>query len=69
MVDGEEIQGIRAKVMQRIDLSGDIEDNRVREVIDQCILEYSAKNQLSVKEKQEIKRDLFNSLRRLDVLS
>lgn len=34
-----------------------------------CILEYSLEKPLSVRDKVEIKRDLFNSLRRLDVLS
>lgn len=55
--------------MQTIDLSGDIEDDQVRGVIDRCILEYSSEKPLSVRDKLEIKRDLFNSLRRLDVLS
>ena len=69
MVNSEYMQNIRTKVMQTIDLSGDIEDDQVRGVIDMCILEYSLEKPLSVKDKVEIKRDLFNSLRRLDVLS
>lgn len=69
MVNSEYMQNIRTKVMQSIDLSGDIEDDQVRSVIDRCILEYSSEKPLSVRDKVEIKRDLFNSLRRLDVLS
>lgn len=69
MVNSEYMQNIRTKVMQTIDLSGDIEDDQVRGVIDRCILEYSLEKPLSVRDKVEIKRDLFNSLRRLDVLS
>ena len=69
MVNSEYMQNIRTKVMQTIDLSGDIEDDQVRGVIDMCILEYSLEKPLSVRDKGEIKRDLFNSLRRLDVLS
>ena len=69
MVNSEYMQNIRTKVMQTIDLSGDIEDDQVRGVIDTCILEYSLEKPLSVRDKVEIKRDLFNSLRRLDVLS
>jgi len=68
MVNSEYMQNIRTKVMQTIDLSGDIEDDQVRGVIDMCILEYSLEKPLSVRDKVEIKRDLFNSLRRLDVL-
>ena len=41
MVNSEYMQNIRTKVMQTIDLSGDIEDDQVRGVIDMCILEYS----------------------------
>ena len=69
MIDGDEYNKIRSKVMQSIDLSGNIEDAQVREVIDRSILEYSNEGTLSVKEKLLIKHDLFNSLRRLDVLS
>ena len=69
MVNSEYMQNIRTKVMQTIDLSGDIEDDQVRGVIDMCILEYSLEKPLSVRDKVEIKRDLCNSLRRLDVLS
>ena len=69
MVNSEYMQNIRTKVMQTIDLSGDIEDDQVRGVIDMCILEYSLEKPLSVRDKVEIKRDLFNSPRRLDVLS
>lgn len=69
MIDGDEYNRIRSKVMQSIDLSGNIEDTQVREAIDRSILEYSNEGTLSVKDKLAIKRDLFNSLRRLDVLS
>lgn len=69
MIDGDEYNKIRSKVMQSIDLSGNIEDTQVREAIDRSILEYSNEGILSVKDKLAIKHDLFNSLRRLDVLS
>lgn len=69
MIDGDEYNKIRSKVMQSIDLSGNIEDMQVREAIDRSILEYSNEGILSVKDKLAIKHDLFNSLRRLDVLS
>ena len=69
MIDGDEYNKIRSKVMQSIDLSGNIEDMQVREAIDRSILEYSNEGTLSVKDKLAIKHDLFNSLRRLDVLS
>ena len=68
-MDGECRQIIRSRVMQDIDMTGDIKDEKVSEMIDRCILEYEAAGSLSVREKLEIKQELFNSLRRLDVLS
>lgn len=68
-MDGECRQIIRSRVMQDIDMTGDIKDEKVGEMIDRCILEYDAAGKLSVRDKLEIKRELFNSLRRLDVLS
>lgn len=69
MVNEEQIQRIRSRVMQNIDLASDIGDEQVCDVIDNCILEFSAEESLSVRDKLDIKRDLFNCLRRLDVLS
>ena len=67
----EDIQSIRTRVLQNIDMSGDIQDEKVSGLIDRCILDYADQNgcPLSTRDKLEIKRQLFNSLRRLDVLS
>ena len=62
-------QLIRSKVMQSIDMSGDIGDEQVSDMIDRCILESESGNVLSVRDKLALKKELFNSLRRLDILS
>jgi pilus assembly protein CpaF len=62
-------QVIRSRVLQSMDMSGNIEDEKVNQVIDQCLLEYSKEQPMTLREKLEIKQELFNSLRRLDVLS
>jgi pilus assembly protein CpaF len=62
-------QVIRSRVLQSMDMSGNIEDEKVNQVIDQCLLDYSKDQPMALKEKLEIKQELFNSLRRLDVLS
>ena len=63
----EDKQNIRSNVLQSIDLTGNIGDEKVSGIIDRCILEYT--DELSVRDKLDIKQELFNSLRRLDVLS
>jgi len=52
-----------------MDMAGEIEDERVSHIINQCILKYAGKEKLSLQDKMELKHDLFNSLRRLDILS
>lgn len=42
-------QLIRSKVMQSIDMSGDIGDEQVSDMIDRCILESESGNVLSVR--------------------
>lgn len=50
-------------------MSGEIEDEGVNRILDKCILEYTGNRKLNLKDKLELKHDLFNSLRRLDILS
>lgn len=69
MVRAEDKQTIRANVLRSVDMTGDIEDDEVSRVIDDCILQYADGGEISLRDKMEIKRDLFNSLRRLDILS
>ncbi len=60
---------IKESVLHDIDMSGEIEDEGVSRILDKCILEYSRNRKLNLKDKLELKHDLFNSLRRLDILS
>lgn len=60
---------IRKKVMDCLDLSRELNDEEVGGVIDRCILEEAAHEYIPVKEKVRLKAEIFNSLRRLDVLT
>ena len=60
---------IRKKVMDCLDLSRELNDEEVGGVIDRCILEEAAHEYIPVKEKLRLKAEIFNSLRRLDVLT
>ena len=59
---------IKNAVMEGIDLSGEIRDEDISQLIDSCIAE-AADSYIPLKEKIELKSEIFNSIRRLDVLS
>lgn len=61
---GEEITG---RVVGSVESMGGIEDDELCELIDNIMLEdkYRA---YSVKEKLELRQDIFNSIKRLDIL-
>lgn len=60
---------LRQRIIQDIDMSCDIDDDGIGEVIDRCILEETQGDYFPLKEKVELRRSLFNSFRRLDVLT
>ena len=68
-----ELQSLREKlkmnVMARIDLTRDMEDAEIGRIIDQCIMEETREVYVPLKEKVGLRVELFNSLRRLDVLT
>lgn len=64
----EEYDEIKKMVMARLDLSRELEDDEVMEIIAEVIFQYSSDNYISMGEKNEIGRRLFNALRKLDVL-
>lgn len=68
-----ELQSLREKlkmrVMQQIDLSREMEDAEIGSIIDRCILEETRGQYVTLKEKVSLRVELFNSLRRLDILT
>ncbi|MBP1584181.1 MAG: CpaF family protein, partial [Lachnospiraceae bacterium] len=58
----------RALVLQRIDGSTELDDNGLRLLIENVIREHCRKESLTIQERRETKKDVFDSLRRLDVL-
>ncbi len=67
-----EEEELRAELMQlireQIDLSREVSDEEVLKVIDETIISYSKKVFLSLPQKNGLRKDIFNTLRRLDVL-
>lgn len=64
----EYIQEIRGIVSNRLDLSHDLSDDEIREVISNVIAEKSHEKYLSLIEKKSVMDGVFNSMRGLDVL-
>ena len=60
---------LQEKVISELDLSKEPDDIVVADIIDRCILEACNNNGLPLKEKILLKRELFNTFRRLDVLT
>lgn len=60
---------LKRAVMERIDLSEEVRDEDVSELIDSCIVAESRMGYIPLKEKVELRNELFNAIRKLDVLS
>ncbi|HHU72474.1 MAG TPA: CpaF family protein [Clostridiales bacterium] len=61
----EEVQKI---VLEEMDLSRDPSDEEIYKTIDRILVEKGKKRYVSLKEKRELRKEIFNSIRKLDVL-
>lgn len=59
---------LREQVLERLDLSREVSDEEVLEVIDEVILESSKEQYLGLAEKKQLQKALFDAMRRLDIL-
>ncbi len=60
---------IKSDVLDRMDLSGEIKDEYVSEIIDESVARETGGRYIPLREKLRLKEEVFNSIRRLDVLS
>lgn len=60
---------VKKNVLSMMDMAVDIEDRDVSDIIDRCIVGSDAMRNMGLNEKLMFKKELFNSLRRLDILS
>lgn len=61
-------QQVKDMVRERLDLSKDMEDEVILELIDTVLLEGHYSKNISVKKKMQLQKEIFNEIRRLDVL-
>lgn len=64
----DDINKLREKVMKKIDVSTEISDDKVKEIVDEVILEYGNEKGLSVREKYRLQKEIYDSIRGLDIL-
>lgn len=62
------IAQIRKQIYERLDMSSDIEDKQLKNVISDCVRVQKESGYISVKEREKLENDLFNSIRGFDVL-
>ena len=60
---------LKKRIMSELDLSIEATDEVIGKIIDRCILEEDRSGYLPLKEKVMLRTELFNSFRRLDVLT
>ena len=68
-MDNELRERIKSDVLDRLDLSGEIKDEDVSQIIDESLVREVGGIYIPIKEKLKMKEEIFNSIRRLDVLS
>lgn len=59
---------LRGLLMERLDLSRELEDEEIFRIIDELIIHYSKIHYISLKEMVQLRQELFYSIRKLDVL-
>lgn len=59
---------LKEQVLERLDLSRDMSDEEVLEIIDDVILDSSREQYLNLSDKKWLRKALFDTMRRLDIL-
>lgn len=59
---------LQQEVLDSIDLTSEISDEELLDIIDEILLVKSRQNYISMQEKRRLRREIFNSIRKLDVL-
>ncbi len=60
---------MKQRILAELDMSQEIDDMEVRRLVDQCIMEYKGTIELPLPARIKLRKELFNTVRRMDVLS
>lgn len=61
-------QTVEEGLRQKIDLFREVSDEEVREMIDEMVIHCSRQYALSLKDRQQLGREIFDAIRRMDIL-
>jgi len=61
-------QTVEEGLRQKIDLSREVSDEEVREMLDEMVIHCSRQYALSLKDRQQLGREIFDAIRRMDIL-
>lgn len=64
----ETVKAIRGIVSEKLDMNREQTEEDIYELIDAALISYQGQHNLSVRDKLECRRDVFNSIKRLDIL-
>ena len=67
-MDKKQNADLQSAIMQKIDLSRQMSEEEVREIIDEQIKQESKKHCLEVTAREQLRRDIFYSIRQLGIL-
>ena len=59
---------MKNRILERVDLSREVPDEEMQELIDDVVLSCGKEQHLSLNEKCQLKKELFHALRKMDVL-
>ncbi len=68
MTDPKAFQRLRQTLLERLDTSKELTDEEILQVIDEVVVDYPEGKRWPLREKLSLRQELFNSLRKLDVL-
>ncbi len=63
-----QVDEIRARVLEELDMTKEVEDEELQKVIHRILEETSRETYISLQQKASIGREIFNALRKLDIL-
>lgn len=59
---------LKKQILERVDLSREVPDEEMQELIDEVVLSYGKEQKLPLNERCRLKKELFYALRKMDVL-
>ena len=63
-----ELAELQKKLISRLDISRELKDEEICEQIDKLLMEKSSGHYYSLKRRAQLRTELFNSVRKLDIL-